>query len=129
MTPCRDPMPWQHSQGCLACVSVYIERFPKKILKRANKVGGGSLTHGNTTTVQTRTDPTVRRSAVAALGESSPSNGTVSRGPYCKAAQSAEQLSDFSTTRDESVRKFPKRKHGARKVSRVKRVHIALAHP
>ena len=53
---------------------------------------------------------TVRRSAVAALGGSNPSSGAVSRGPQCKAAQTADQLSDFSTSRDESVRKFPKRK-------------------
>ena len=72
---------------------------------------------------------TVRRSAVAALGGSNPSSGAVSRGPQCKAAQTADQLSDFSTSRDESVRKFPKRKHEARKVSRVKPFDIALTHP
>ena len=38
-------------------------------------------------------------------------------------------MSDFSTTRDESVRKFPERKHGARKVSRVKPVHIPFDAP
>ena len=103
----------------------------KQPVIRHPRVFSRSGTKENTSTVQTRTDScsnTVRRSAVAALGGSNPSSGAVSRGPQCKAAQTADQLSDFSTSRDESVRKFPKRKHEARKVSRVKRLHIALTH-